>query len=175
MTENPNRGRLQAVLIGGTFAGVLSALPLIELGNLCCCLWLVGGGGVASYLTQQSQPYPITPGDGAVVGFLAGVTGAFVSVLVAIPIQLVTAPFRDGMTEMLDMSDVPPEVLEIMEQVSSGPGAIVVGFFITLAAGMIFATLGGLLGAVLFRREGPPPGAGNIVPPVPPPVPPPAP
>lgn len=175
MTEPPNRGRLQAVLIGGTFAGVLSALPLIELGNLCCCLWLVGGGGVASYLTQQAQAHPITPGDGAVVGFLAGVTGAFVSVLVAIPIQLLTAPFRDGMGDMLDLSDVPPEVIELMEQVSAGPGAIVFGFVITLAAGMIFSTLGGLLGAILFRREAPPPGRADIVPPVPPPMPPPGP
>lgn len=175
MTTIPNRGRLQAILIGGTFAGVLSALPLIELGNLCCCLWLVGGGGVASYLTQQAQAYPITPGDGAVVGFLAGVAGAFVSVLVAIPIQLLTAPFRDGMTEMLDLSDVPPEVIELMEQVSAGPGAIVFGFVITLAAGMVFSTLGGLLGAILFRREAPPPGRADIVPPVPPPMPPPGP
>ena len=169
MNETHNRGRLQAILIGGTFAGVLSALPLIELGNLCCCLWLVGGGGVASHLTQQSQPHPITPADGAVVGFLAGVAGAFVSVLVAIPIQLLTSPFRDGMTDMLDLSDVPPEVIELMEQVSTGPGAIVVGFVITLFAGMIFSTLGGLLGALLFRKQAPPPGTYDIVPPVPPP------
>jgi hypothetical protein len=172
MNDTQHRGRLQAILIGGTFAGVLSALPLIELGNLCCCLWLVGGGGVASYLTQQNQPHPITPGDGAVVGFLAGVAGAFVSVLVAIPIQLLTAPFRDGMTDLLDLSDVPPEVIELMEQVSTGPGAIVLGFVITLVAGMIFSTLGGLLGAILFRRQGPPPpGRVDIVPPVPPPGP----
>ncbi len=171
MTDTPNRGRLQPILIGGTFAGVLSALPLIELGNLCCCLWLVGGGGVASYLTQQNQLHPITPGDGAVVGFQAGVVGAFVSVLVAIPIQLLTAPFREGMADMLDISDVPPEVIELMEQVSSGPGAIVFGFVITLVAGMIFSTLGGLLGAILFRRQGPPPGTVDIVPPLPPPGP----
>ena len=171
MTDTPNRGRLQPILIGGTFAGVLSALPLIELGNLCCCLWLVGGGGVASYLTQQNQPHPITPGDGAVVGFQAGVVGAFVSVLVAIPIQLLTAPFREGVADMLDISDVPPEVIELMEQVSSGPGAIVFGFVITLVAGMIFSTLGGLLGAILFRRQGPPPGTVDIVPPLPPPGP----
>ena len=177
MTDTPNRGRLQAILIGGTFAGVLSALPLIELGNLCCCLWLVGGGAVASYLTQQNQPYPITPADGAVVGFLAGVAGAFVSVLVAIPIQLMTAPFREGLGDMLDPSGVPPEVLELMEQVSTGPGAIVFGFVITLAAGMVFSTLGGLLGAILFRRQTPPPGGAGFAPPpggagiVPPPPP----
>ena len=170
MTDTDYRGRLQAVLIGGTFAGVLSALPLIELGNLCCCLWLVGGGVAASYLTQQNQAHPITPGDGALVGFLAGVVGAFVSVLVAIPIQMITAPFRDGIAEMLDLSDVPPEVLALMEQASSGPGAIVLGFVITLAAGMVFSTLGGLLGAILFRRQAPPPGMVDIVPPVPPPT-----
>ena len=53
--------------------GVLSALPLVAAGNLCCCLWVVSGGVVAAYLLQQNQSAPITPGDGALVGLLAGV------------------------------------------------------------------------------------------------------
>ncbi len=58
--------------------GVLSALPIISAGNLCCCLWVVSGGAVAAYILQQNQPTPLTPGDGAVIGLLAGIVGAFV-------------------------------------------------------------------------------------------------
>ena len=41
---------LQPVLFGGLFMGVLSALPIISLGN-CCCVWVAGGGAVTAYLT----------------------------------------------------------------------------------------------------------------------------
>ena len=68
----------QPALIGGLVVGVLSALPLISVGNLCCCLWIVSGGVVAAYVLQQNQTAPIAAGDGALVGLLAGVAGAFV-------------------------------------------------------------------------------------------------
>jgi len=58
--------------------GVLSALPVISAGNACCCLWVVSGGVVAAYLFQQNTSRPITPGDGAMVGLLAGFIGALV-------------------------------------------------------------------------------------------------
>ena len=38
---------LQPVLFGGLFMGVLSALPIISIGN-CCCLWIMGGGMAVS-------------------------------------------------------------------------------------------------------------------------------
>jgi hypothetical protein len=78
----------QPALIGGLVGGVLSALPLVSGGNLCCCLWVVSGGVVAAYLLQQNQTAPIVASDGALVGLLAGVVGAFVYLVVSIPINL---------------------------------------------------------------------------------------
>ena len=69
---NPAPPRLQPALLGGLFIGVLSALPIINIGN-CCCLWVLGGGALAAYLMQQNHPYPITVADGALVGLMAGV------------------------------------------------------------------------------------------------------
>ena len=43
--------------------GALSALPFVNAGNLCCCLWVITGGVVASYLLQQNQSAPLTPGE----------------------------------------------------------------------------------------------------------------
>ena len=54
------RGRLQPALLGGVFIGVLSTLPIINIGNLCCCRWVISGGALAAYLLQQNQPEPIT-------------------------------------------------------------------------------------------------------------------
>ena len=59
-------------------AGVLSSLPVINLGNACCCLWIVSGGVIAAYVMQQDQQTPLTPADGALVGLLAGLLGAVI-------------------------------------------------------------------------------------------------
>ena len=95
--------------------GVLSALPIVSVGNGCCCLWVVSGGAIAAYLVQQNQAAPIEPGDGALVGLLAGLTGALVQLLVAIPIDIMLAPFEQAMMRrVLDMGSLPPEIRDAL-------------------------------------------------------------
>src|SRR5436190_23965148 len=89
----------QPALIGGVVMGVLSALPIVSVGNACCCLWVVSGGVVAAYVLQQNQPAPITPADGALVGLLAGVFGAVVVTALSIPINLLVGPSERRMLE----------------------------------------------------------------------------
>src|SRR3954453_22474555 len=92
--------------------GVLSALPLVAAGNLCCCMWVVSGGAIAAYLLQQNQSTPIAPGDGALVGLLAGLIGAFVQFAVAIPVGILIAPMERAMLQrVLDMAgSIPPQL-----------------------------------------------------------------
>ncbi len=161
---------LQPVLFGGLFMGVLSALPIISLGN-CCCLWVMGGGAVTAYLSQHGSPDPIQLGEGALGGFLSGIFGAVVYAVVSLPIQLVTAPLQRGMMDRLieSAADVPPEVREMIESLGSG-GVVtmLVGFVFILVLGMVFSTLGGLLGALIFRST---PPAESAAPPPPPELP----
>ena len=49
---NPAAPKFQPALYGGLFIGVLSALPIINIGN-CCCLWVTAGG--SSRLTCCSR------------------------------------------------------------------------------------------------------------------------
>ena len=146
--------RTQAILIGGAFIGVLSALPIISIAN-CCCLWLIGGGMVTAYLLQQGQTGPVSVADGALGGCLAGVCGAVVYVIVSIPVQLLTLPIQERMAELVGgTADLPPEVAEMLDQISGvGVASVLFGFVFMLVLGVIFSTLGGLLGAVIFRRE----------------------
>ena len=162
---------LQPVLFGALFMGVLSALPVISFAN-CCCLWVIGGGMVTAYLLQRGQLAPIEFGQAALGGFLAGILGAVVTVVVQIPINLVTGPLQDGLMESIrdgmlsSGADVPPEVLELFDTVgSSGFVSVFIEFIFMLLAGMVFSTLGGLLGAVIFRKSAPP--AGHAAPPPP--------
>ena len=145
--------------------GVLSALPIISVGNACCCLWVVSGGVIAAYLFQQNKTTPITPADGALVGLLAGLAGAVVRSLVAIPIDILVAPMQQQIVQrILDMGTLPPEMRDMLERYGRG-GAMGGVFFIIgrifgliswLFVGGLFSTLGGLLGAMIFRGEAPP-------------------
>jgi hypothetical protein len=164
---------IQAVLLGGVFIGVLSALPVIGFGNCCCCLWIVTGGMLTAYLDQD--PYrPITTGRGAVDGFLAGVVGAFVWLFVSLAIQTVTAPLQERMiAELLEGPlDLPPQVriwLEETRGMEVGLLSHIASFMMYLIAGMVFSTLGGVLGALFFWRDKVPPALGGPPPtPIPP-------
>jgi hypothetical protein len=145
-------------LIGGLVGGVLSALPLIAGGNLCCCLWIVSGGAVAAYVLQQNQSLPIGPGDGALVGLLAGVVGAFVYLVLSIPINLLMTPMERVLFERLSetMSNMPPEFREYARSSMSAGVRVVLGFVFMLVLGAIFSTIGGWLGALVFRKKVPP-------------------
>ena len=163
-----SKALLQPVLFGGLFMGVLSALPIISLGN-CCCLWVVGGGAVTAYLTQHSRSDSLQLGEGAFGGFLSGVFGAMVYAVVSLPIQFATAPVARGMMDGLleSAADVPPEVRDMIESVRSGSGVFttLLGSVFMLAVGMVFSPLGGLLGALIFRPAQP---AAPAAPPSPP-------
>ena len=159
--------KMQPALIGGVTIGLLSALPFINLAN-CCCAWILFGGALAAYLMQQNHPEPIQISDGAIVGLLAGIVGAFVWLIVSIPLNLMMAPFQQGMMQrmMENSSNFPPELRSIFERAPTG-AAVGIGtaffFFIMLFVGGLFAMLGGLFGALMFRKSPP-----VIPPPIPP-------
>ena len=151
----------QPALIGGLVGGLLSALPLISAGNLCCCLWIVSGGVIAAYVLQQNQTAPIVAGDGAMVGLLAGVAGAFVYLVVSIPINLLVAPLEQRIFQRLaeTMNNMPPEFREYATRSTSGgvrAAMAVFSFMFMLFLGAVFSTIGGLLGVLIFAKKTPP-------------------
>ncbi len=145
--------------------GVLSALPLIgPIGNVCCCLWVVSGGAIAAYMLQQNQTLPIDAGDGAVVGLIAGLIGAAVHAVVSIPLDLIIGPFERSMA-LRFIERLPPEAREVFDQYgfreTGLSGALfvashLIGFVFWLFVGAVFSTIGGVIGAALFKKSTPP-------------------
>ncbi|BCS31287.1 hypothetical protein TBR22_A04870 [Luteitalea sp. TBR-22] len=155
--------KLQPALVGGLVIGVLSALPVISMGNCLCCAWVVLGGVVATYLLQQAQPTPVDGVDAAITGALAGVAGAVFAALIAIPVHMITGPMgADVLQRLLDQggNDIPPEMRGTLQSLARGGvgGVIsVLSFLLGLCVNAIFASLGGLLGMAIFKPSAPPP------------------
>jgi hypothetical protein len=163
-------GRLQPALWGGLFIGVLSALPLVSAGNCCCCLWVVAGGVLATYLRQQNSPFEVTAAEGALVGLLAGVIGGLIGSVLSIPIEMMMGPMQRQIIERILSSnpDLPAEMRDMVDNVALGPAAIAFRFISMIVLGAIFGMLGGLLGVAIFKKNAPPPpppGTIEVLPP----------
>ena len=160
-------GRLQPALFGGLF--------IVNLGNCCCCLWVVAGGALAVYLRQQNTPYAVNSSEGALMGLLAGLIGGVVAALIAIPLMAVMGPFQQQMIERIlnSRADIPEESRDMIEKMmrrNAGFGAIafVMGLMWHVVVGTVFGMLGGLLGVAMFKKDlppPPPPGGVQVLPP----------
>jgi hypothetical protein len=168
---------LKPALMGALVMGVLSALPGVSLGNCCCCAWLVTGGLVAAYVLQSGTPQPISMGDGALVGLLAGLFGAVVNMIISVPMNMLTGPFQQQLIQRFADSqpDLPDNLRQMVDNVGVGGVSIagtIMAFFMMLILGAVFSSLGGLLGAFFFKKkvapEPPPPpfttGTGGAFP-----------
>ena len=165
-------GRLQPALYGGLFIGVLSALPLVNAGNCCCCLWVLMGGALAVYLRQQNSPYSVPASEGALTGLLAGLIGGVVAGLLSIPLQAMTSGFQHQILERILSSnpDMPTEARDAMERWATGSALRTVGALINVVVFTVFGMLGGLLGVAVFKKNAPPPppappGTVEVLPP----------
>jgi hypothetical protein len=144
-----------AVLLGGLFIGVLSALPIVSVGN-CCCLWILAGGAIAAYFAQQEHAHPLGLMGGARAGFRAGLLGALIWLVASLLINRIVAPLQENSADLMlrNASDLPPQVRDWLESAGNNAGAagIVGGFLFQLFIAAPFAALGGLFGAALFGR-----------------------
>ena len=132
--------KLKPALLGGLIVGVLSAIPII---NYCCCIWSIGGGALAAYLYIKSSPTPVTMGDGAMVGGLAGVVGGIIYLIIGLPIAIFFG--MAAMTEQLTRSGV--------ELPFSGTLLMVVAGLIGAIILVVLATLGGIIGVAIFEKR----------------------
>lgn len=160
--------KFKPALIGGLVTGILSVIPFVSAANLCCCLWAIVGGLIASHLYVKNSATPANAGDGAVVGAITGLVGAVISVIIGIPIALVMGPtMRNLILRLMENAD-PQQAEAMRRQFEAGGDAIGPLIVQSLIGGVllfVFAIIGGLIGVLIFeKRKGgaPPPPPMNI-------------
>ena len=173
MVEKPNK--FQAALMAGIIFGVLSAIPFVNFVNICCCLWFVIAGALATRsLINRSPVFPVTSGDGAAVGALAGAICAAVDLVLGLPLALLTNELVlgavQGFLTSIQDQNIREQFETALNQSRNQPIAEqivghLVQWLILAAVGTGFATLGGVIGVSLFEKR-----KGQQMPP-PPPVP----
>src|SRR5918997_583199 len=140
--------KMRPALIGGVVLGLLSAIPFVNMVNMCCCAWAIVGVILAVIYLVLGVPLGIMAGQ-AMIG---------------------------SMTGMFERMMPPEQAAEMrrqmeMQQAAQGgfidqlPQALMFGLIGAILL-VVFATVGGLIGTAIFeKRKG---GAGAPPPPPPP-------
>ncbi len=154
--------KLNPSLIGGLIIGFLSSIPIINLGNCLCCMWVLLGGFVGAYLYKRRLPADavLTSGDAALVGLLAGVFGALFGTFLNYFFMVVGGinPGEGILQRVMEnRSDLSPEVEELLQSLEGSEGLnplfVLVILGVSLIGDSVFGTLGGLLGSALLNKK----------------------
>lgn len=154
-------GKHQPAILGGVLIGVLSALPVVNWVNICCCLWVVVGGALVVYLQQQRTPLPVETSDGVIGGLIAGLVGAVIFTLLNAAIMAMTGVVMEEQLRQAfeNAPDMPPEARDMMLRLFSGGSVFILTMLIMLPIYAVFSMLGALLGLAIFRKKTPPPAS----------------
>jgi hypothetical protein len=147
--------KLKPAIIGGVVLGILSVIPFVNWANICCCLWAILGGALASYLYIKNSPVPATAGDGAILGAMAGLVGAVIAVVIGIPVSILMNGVMAAIVVSLMESINPSQGEMVRTWLATGQtvvSAIVNGLILAVLL-VVFSTLGGLIGVPIFEKR----------------------
>jgi hypothetical protein len=144
---------LQPSLKAGLGMGVLMGIPLV---SCLCCVWVIGGGGLATWLLNKQRPGGLKYGDGALTGGLSGLIGGLVGTLIGLPLtRLLMTPER--VTGFLDRMapNIPPEARENIMKSFSGfeLSTFLMQMIINICLFGLFALIGGILMVAFVNRK----------------------
>lgn len=147
-------GMLVPALIGGAVAGILTGIPLI---NCLCCLWIIGGAILASYILVKDSPVALSAGDGAIVGVFSGIVAAVADALISMPFEHLNQEFAKRIMEWVsDFAQEFPSGWESWlgkEFGQKSPFSFMMDLVISAVIFAALGALGGIIGISLFKKK----------------------
>ena len=149
-------------LYGGLVIAGISAIPGLNLINVCCCAGILLGGFLAVFFYKQDltpEMDPLTSNDcvrlGALAGVIAAVAGTVVSMLVMLVFGNIAIEMMMKIIHRMNV-ELPANIEQMIDQ-GMEERISFFGFFFSLFANLIidvlFATLGGLIGWSVFKPK----------------------
>lgn len=152
--SNQKQGMFVPALVGGALAGFLSGVPLL---NCLCCLWIIGGALLASYLLSKDSVTALTTGDGAIVGIFTGIIAAAVHLFVRIPFHSMNVGLmRNIMEKFAEFAEEMPSGWENLIERGTGEASLFMSLLGLVINAIIFSALGalgGIIGISIFRKK----------------------
>lgn len=157
-------------LYGGIAIATISNVPGLNLLNCFCCAGVIAGGLVAVYFYNReltADMPPLTAGDGVLVGGLAGIIAAFLSLILYLGIYVLFGDITQRILyevfrSIMESTDLPEELADAIDeamQVALEQGLTPFVLFIRLGWDLfiftIFGVVGGLIGYTIFKQKGP--------------------
>lgn len=137
--------KLKPALLGGLIVGLLSGvLSFVPIISNCCCIWSIAGGVLAGFLYVKSSPTPVSMGDGAMVGGLAGVVGGILFLIINLPITILIYGVA-GMGNQFRQAGVNLPFSPVV--------VFILSSLITAVILAVLATLGGILAVAIFEKR----------------------
>ena len=152
-----SRSFVLSAVIAGAGIGLLGNLPLLNLINCFLCLWVWVGGVVAVYLYRHFQAggASLTAAQGAGLGALAGLIGAFVGVVVYAATSFISMPLFMNVAQFFELEgDLPFATVEP----SSILGSAFVFFVLDAILYPLFGAISGFITTSLLAKQSAVPG-----------------
>lgn len=145
-----SKAQWKSILIGGTAAGIISIIPIINLLNLFLMMWMAFGGGLTVYLlTRENKNKEIKPSEALLIGALSGVWGCIIfGVFVYFAISRLS-PEKFAKAASL-LRTFFPDIEEEFVSLLQGSNLKIL-FLIIFAVMMIFSIIAGALGGVISK------------------------
>ncbi len=151
-------------LYGGLIIAGISAIPGLNLINVCCCAGVMLGGFFSVFFYNQEltpEMDPLTSNDcvrlGAFAGVIAAVAGSVISLLVMLVFGNIALEMMMNIIHRMKV-DLPPAFEDALnrglEEKASIAG-LIFALFINLIVDTIFSTLGALIGWSVFKPKVP--------------------
>ncbi len=147
-----SRSFVSSAVIAGVVIGFLGNLPVCNLINCFLCIWVWVGGILAVYLYVRAEhgQVKLTAAQGAGLGALAGLIGAFVGVVVYLLTGFISIPLFASLERALNTQGQTPFQ---SGGIGSLLGSAFVFFVLDLVLYPLFGAISGVIGASVFGKE----------------------
>ena len=139
-------------LLVGLPAGAVSTVPVICLTNLCGCTWPFLAGFATAALVRARLQRGLAAPEGALGGLVAGLGAAGAATVVLIATWQTHLHYWHRVVPLESLEQLESDELILSLRLLDTPVGLILVALHVLFAAVIFASLGGLLGAALFPR-----------------------